>query len=93
MAHETVRRLTLARPVRETSSLRLETLVDTVESWLALNRGARAFERITSVPGISEAFARDFGPYGSAATEAQRPRWTCTPMCAGWNARKPCSGT
>ncbi|MFF4188208.1 hypothetical protein ACFYZ9_33935 [Streptomyces sp. NPDC001691] len=48
----------------------LATLVDTAESQLALERGARAFDRITSVPGIREAFARDFGPHSSTSTQA-----------------------
>ncbi|WP_167163188.1 antitoxin MazE7 [Streptomyces sp. MBT27] len=51
-------------------SVFLATLVDTAESQLALERGAKAFERVTSVPGIREAFARDFGPHGSTATQA-----------------------
>uniref|UniRef100_UPI003F496C78 hypothetical protein n=1 Tax=Streptomyces sp. CA-136453 TaxID=3240050 RepID=UPI003F496C78 len=48
----------------------LATLVETAESQLALERGARAFDRVMGAPGIREAFARDFGPHGSTATRA-----------------------
>ncbi|MFD7015236.1 hypothetical protein [Streptomyces sp. NPDC059928] len=48
----------------------LASLVETAESQIALERGAKAFDRVTGAPGIREAFAHDFGPHGSAATRA-----------------------
>ncbi|WP_189765865.1 antitoxin MazE7 [Streptomyces xanthochromogenes] len=48
----------------------LAALSDTAENQLALDRGAQAFDRVTSTPGIREAFVHDFGLQGSATTRA-----------------------